>query len=315
MSESSFIESIKKLIPLNTIGDDCALLQVSDFISKKEFSENVSLLVSTDTLIEETHFKLNYYSLQDVGYKALAVNISDIAACGGIPIFFSISITFPEKFNEKEILKIYKGFIPIVNKYNLLLSGGDVVRGDKLSITITIFGKSEKPLKRNTAKSGEYIYVTGEIGTSAYALHLLLKNMTVPKKILMKHLRPEPRIELIQNIKKKYNITSSIDISDGLSLDLSRLMHSNIGFEIDFDKIPVNKELKKEKDYIIDKCVLNGGEDFEILFTSSDIIREKFVYNIGRVNDLKKIILNRNNHTLEIKPSGYDHFKYKVVDD
>jgi len=314
MSEASFIESIQKLIPENYIGDDCAIIPMRNFLKNDKLSsENeLYLLVTTDTLNEKIHFSLDYFSFYDIGFKSLAVNLSDIAACGGIPLFFSVGISVPSYVSEKNLLEIYNGFKPLLEKYKCILSGGDTVKGDYLSISITIIGKTNKPLQRAGAKSGDNIYVTGEIGCSSYMLKLFQKKIHSSDNLLIKkHLNPEPRINEILTIKNNFKIHSCTDISDGLSTSLFHLSGKDLGCDINFNQIPVIPSMSSIENEELIKHILNGGEDYELLFTSPDDIPAFFegirIYKIGKINKSGKSILVLPSQSREIKPGGWDN--------
>ncbi len=306
MTEIGFINSIARKNKHNLIGDDCAVIPANIFFDEQK--QNTYLLVATDTINENVHFSLEYFTLFDVGYKALAVNLSDIAACAGIPLFYQVSITAPDYITPQKLMEIYKGFKKLAKKYSLVLSGGDTVKGNFLSLTITMFGKTNNPVYRHTAMPGDNLYVTGELGSSSYALELLQKGKNPKKSIKTKHLNPLPRIELMQKLIEKHKITACIDISDGLSCDIHRLKHSKTGFEIHFDKIPYNSYLKKLRNAEIFNHIINGGEDFELLFTSPEEITIPGVYKIGKANKTGKVTLLQNSTMREIKPVSYNHF-------
>lgn len=309
MSEASFINKIIKLFPNNTIGDDCAIIPAKNiFPQNNETGSNDYLLITTDTLVENVHFSLTYFSLEEVGYRSLAVNLSDIAACGGMPFYFSMSITIPPYLNESDLLKIYSGFQPLVEQYSLILTGGDIVSGEKLSVTMTLFGTTQTPLSRTGAKEKDYVYVTGTLGGASYALSRYLSGETPSSSLADRHKKPVPRVELIKSILEKYSITSCIDISDGFSLDLSRLQTGNIGFEIDYFQLPVHPELTQLSAEERDLFFLYGGEDFELIFTSPEKIKAENVTQIGVVTCTKKIELVYHEKKVALEPRGYDHF-------
>ncbi len=308
MTEDRFINYISKNVKNNIIGDDCAVIPLENFSHDSEKISGQYVLIATDTINEKVHFSLDYFSLYDIGYKSLAVNLSDIAACAGIPLYYQVSLTVPPYIKPEMLEHVYKGFETLSNKYNLILSGGDTVAGRFLSICVTVIGKTSNPVLRKNAGRGENVYVTGELGSSSYALDLFQKKLKVPDSLKKKHLTPEPRINVLNNLMKTNKITSCIDISDGLALDIYRLKSAATGFEINYNDIPKSDELKKMDIEEQLGHMLNGGEDFELLFTSPDDIKNEDVYKIGTTNKTGKAELIINNNRCVFNPKPYKHF-------
>jgi thiamine-monophosphate kinase len=305
MSEESLLKDISSVFKKNNlIGDDCAIIPFSDILSDIK-GEN--LLISTDTLIENVHFSFDYFSFEDVGYKSLAVNLSDIASCSGTPLFISISLGIPKKVTAENIKEIYRGIKILSDEFNIVLSGGDIVKSNQLIITVTIIGKSKNPFRRKKANAGDYVYVSGYLGASSYALSLFKNRVHKKSFSTLKHLRPAPRINLAKSLNDNYNITSCIDISDGLSTDLSRLLPDNLCGEIDFSSVPVHHEMKHLSSSELKDHILNGGEDFELLFTSPDDIKSEEVFKVGRVLKADYNVLIFNNRRDKLVSKGYDH--------
>jgi len=315
ISEFSLIEKIKRHFPINKpetlgIGDDCAIIERKD-----------SLLISTDTMIDGIHFLSKKMSFFAIGYKSLAVNISDIAAMCGKPEYFLLTLGIPDYLCDNDIEEFIKGLKKISEEYNISLIGGDTVFSKKFLISITILGTPfSKPVLRNGAKIGDFIYVTGKIGDSFIGLMLLLgNNFPVKEKeyFLKRHFYPLPRIEWMRKIDEKYRINSAIDISDGLLGDLIHIAEeSRCGFDLYIDNIPFSKEKmdKKffERELFYIKKFISGGEDYEIIFTSPDEIdTEKlkgegiFISKIGKITSEEKRIFYRN------RKLDFDSFKKK----
>lgn len=281
------------------IGDDCALLHIEP---------QYNMAVSTDTFLEGTHF-FKGTEPKAIGYKSLAVNISDLAAMGATPVAFTLALTIPE-CNEDFLTKFAEGLFLLANKNHMQLIGGDTTRGP-LSITITVFGKVEqgKEIRRSGAKDGDVVCVSGPLGGAAYAVALRYGNEKMPedKNIIKKACSlldyPNPRTDLIPWLHK-FHASSALDISDGLLGDLNHILeNSNCCACIDCDDIPVSSSLtllspEKQLNYAI-----NGGDDYELCFTLSkkeflkwkkESLYEK-VPNIHKIGTIRNIINNDTN--------------------
>lgn len=280
-------------------------------------------------LIEDIHFNLNWISLKLLGYKSLAVNLSDLAAMGAYPKYLFISLALPKNIGWMDAKKLYIGMTPLIKKYSIKILGGDSSRSKSgLYINIHMIGTiNNKKIEMNhTIKENDFIYVTGEIGDSSLGYHILKNSklrsffsFTEIKILLLKHFHPIPRINEMIYLKSQYKIRQSIDISDGLIGDLKkRLEYTNLGAEIYFEKIPKSqillKYMKKNKDFT-KNIILNGGEDYEILFFSPDRIKGKYFnkkFNtslkcIGRVTKMKNIKVKDLGKDMQFQYNPYEH--------
>ena len=234
MQEFKLIEKIKELTKSNNtdnlnIGDDCAVI--------KNISTDKDVLITTDILVENIHFSLNYYSFYDVGYKSAQANISDIICKGADPKNAFISLSIPKKINDENILEWYRGFIEACKPYNIEISGGDTTSSnDFFFISITLIGTIEKnkSILRSNAQIDDNVYVLGFVGESDLGLKKLLSgNYDYNDDSVKTHLRPKLFYDKWQDIISKYKINSSIDISDGLLQDTSHIAEeSNKTIEI-----------------------------------------------------------------------------------
>jgi len=306
MEEEKIIERLQKRIKYKNkdvivgIGDDTSVIK----LDKKFF-----LLFTNDVVIENIHFKKENTTPCQIGWKSLAVNLSDISAMGGIPLYALVSLGLPEG-NFKLVEGIYKGIETLSKKYGVEIVGGNISKSKILFIDIFLVGKVEKRnLKlRNNAKPGDLIYVTGKLGASQ----------------IRKHLQFEPRIKESRELIKKLKISAMIDISDGLSSDLIKLAKaSKVGFEIYYKQIPVSYEalkISKTEEEAISHA-LNDGEDYELLFTvpvklSMNVPKKIFstpITCIGKIIQEQSYYGVLRNKREKIKSQGFNHFgKYSL---
>ena len=301
-----------------SIGDDCAITHIP---------EGYQLAITTDTMVEGTHFLSSIYP-QDLAYKAIATNLSDLAAMGAKPAWISLALTLPE-VNENWLNQFSQSLFDTLNQYDVTLIGGDTTKGP-LSVTITAQGfvPKGKALFRHNAKVGDLIYVSGTLGDSAAGLNWILQGKSAvdfdTEFLVKRHFHPTPRVELGQAL---VNVAHScIDISDGLVADLGHILtRSQCSAEIDLSFLPLSTSLKKT--YSLEKAeafALSGGEDYELCFTipankKSEI--EKLSQSLKvPCTCIGKIVPQNNNQITFLKdgrvinyqaPSGFDHFKDK----
>jgi thiamine-monophosphate kinase len=299
------------------VGDDCAILEIPP---------DKQLVTTVDTLVEAIHFPSSS-SPGDIAQRALRVNLSDIAAMGAEPHWFTLALTH-QTGNEEWIYRFSKALEKDAKKFGCTLVGGDLTAGP-LSITIQVLGTVDrgKAIKRSGVKEGDYIYVTGSLGEAAAATFLFEKPPnslnSLPKSLIdrlyNKFYRPEPRIQegiLLQNIA-----SSAIDISDGLIADLGHILSSkSYGANIEFERIPYANFLTDIADHdLIRKWILSGGDDYELCFTVS----KKHVALLESMMASKKIQVcyigqvsinpgircyDNQGELLNIIKSGYQHF-------
>ncbi len=305
MGEFSFIQWIRKKqkrrkdIALG-IGDDCAIVNVS--------ADKVCL-ITTDMLVDRTHFDLKKCTLRDVGRKAIACNISDIAAMGCQATAAVVSLCFPDHFPEKSARELYEGIWSIADKYRIEIIGGDTISGHSpLCINVAMLGRDEglKPIRRSGAKIGDVILVTGTLGGS----------------ILGKHLHFEPRLQEGLTLNKNFTIHAMIDISDGLTADLNHILEeSHVGAILYEDQIPISKAAvtmsRKTGKTPLDHA-LSDGEDYELLIVvsrgqakkimESNLFPKRMISCIGEIVHGHGIWMKyRKGNIRRIKPQGYEH--------
>lgn len=314
-TEFEFIKSLRNNFNLPALGDDCAVLPKDDISD---------LLISADLLVEDIDFRLRWTTSKQLGHKALAVSLSDIASMGGTPKHSLLSLGIPERVWKTNFIdEFYAGYFELANELSVELVGGDVSKTpDKVVIDSIVLGEVEtgNAILRSTAKPNELIMVSGPLGGASVALDLLNDGesfvSSTNQRLLSAQLTPTPRIAFGKILQENYLATAMIDISDGLSSDLSHLCEaSNVGAIIYADKIPINEDLKPFKtDFAaqLDKA-LNGGEDFELLFTvdprkiSNKFLREFSI--IGETTQTADTIeLIDGETSVNLGAGGYTHF-------
>ncbi len=297
------------------IGDDCALLTMPP---------QSLLAVSTDTLVSGVHFfpDVDPFAL---GHKALAVNISDLAAMGADPAWVSLAITLPE-VDEAWLAAFANGFLSLAEYYNVQLIGGDTTKGP-LSITVTVHGHIPvgQALTRSQGKAGDWVYVTGSPGEAAFGLQLLQGRLgesiadSLREHCISRLLQPTPRVAIGTVLRSL--ASACIDVSDGLAQDLGHILTgSQCGAELYLDKLPLNPDLVAATS-LDQACqlALAGGDDYELLFTVTEENKNQLeklastsatpITCIGRLTSAKNgLTLLRDGEVCKLELAGWDHF-------
>lgn len=325
-SEFDFIEKIRRRalpkIARTGIGDDCAVIPKD---------AKTDLVITADLLVEDIDFRLEWTTPKFIGHKALAVSLSDVAAMGAKPVWSMLSLGVPEHIWRTDFVeRFYDGYLRLAKKFSVELIGGDVSRTpDKIVIDSIVAGEvsKEKAILRSGAKVGDFIYVTGELGGAAAGLTLLEMGVRYnnsakihQKNLLLKQLQPFPPVYTAQDLNDQTPPTAIIDLSDGISSDLAHLCRaSKVGAKIFADKIPFPRALSAVAETFDEKLnyALNGGEDFELLFTANPKkifplkkASEKRGFSlIGEITanvEIIELILPNETRILEAK--GFRHF-------
>lgn len=300
MKEKEFVNVIKTTLNSDYIGDDCAYLK------------DLGIVVTQDNLVEDVHFKLDFTTPYKLGYKSAMVNISDICASGAEPKYITVALSLPERVDTDFIKEFYNGLKDACGTVEIV--GGDITGADKIFISITAIGKCEgrKISSRSNAKAGQKIIVSGEHGASAAGLRLLLNGKKEPEKFINAHLMPEAQVEFSRQIAESAAADyAMMDTSDGLMDALSQISEaSNVNLEIDFDKIPFDKDLKEFADY--KDWILFGGEDYQLVAAVSEDNTKDFAV-IGEVKNGSGITVIQNGQkTLytkeDVEKKLYNHF-------
>lgn len=270
-----------------------------------------------DMLVEDVHFSLNYFSAFDVGYKALAVNLSDIAAMGGQPHFAQVSLALPEKITDSWLDDFYKGMTEVADEYKMEIVGGDLAASpDKLVIDVSVHGSCQHPLTRKGAKSGDLLLTSGPLGLSHTGLLALQKGLKDYEVAKERHLRPTPRLDLVNNLERNHTkVNALMDCSDGLVNDALQLIPENGGLHLFSDSLPLHEDTLKMSVDTASSAVnfaLWGGEDFELLMAIAPDDYELFPgwTMIGQFTNTPGVFLTHPEGKEEITTfKGWHHFK------
>jgi len=274
------------------IGDDCAIFRPR---------AGEDLLFTTDMLIEDTHFRRSTHTAADVGWKALARGLSDIAAMGGEPRFCLVSLALAPWCDARWVDGFYRGFLRLADREKTVLAGGDLSHTDKVACDIVVAGAVPRgaAMRRDRARAGDAIYVSGRLGGSALGL------ATGRGAAWKRHTRPEPRLALGRFLRERVGVEAAMDLSDGLSIDLHRMCRAS-GLAADIEAPPIFRGATLEQ-------ALHGGEDYESLFTAPGGTRVPPAFEgvaltcIGRMRKGEPGAVRLAGKPLEA--GGYDHFK------
>lgn len=320
------------------VGDDCAVL---DYPQEKE------VLVTTDLLLEGVHFDLTYVPLKHLGYKSAMVNFSDVYAMGGMPRQITVSLGISQRFTVEDMEELYAGLQLACEAHGVDVVGGDTTSSmTGLTISITCIGDVEKgkAVLRNGAKAGDLVCVSGNLGAAYMGLQLLEREKAVyyqqlkenkgnetmemaqpdfagKEYLLERQLRPEARRDIILKLQEKgVQPTSMMDISDGLSSELMHICEqSNCGCRIYEEHLPLDYETASQAEEFnmnVTTCALNGGEDYELLFTVPLADKEKVekiedVHLIGYITKAEdgKVLITRDGSVFDLKAQGWNPLK------
>jgi thiamine-monophosphate kinase len=336
LGEFGLIKHLAKHIQLENkssekgIGDDAAVLNYT--------GKNTRALVTTDLLLEGIHFDLTYVPLKHLGYKAAMVNISDIFAMNGTPKQITVSIGIDKRFGVEDVEELYAGILLACNRHHVDVVGGDTTSSlTGLCISITCIGEGEvgKIAYRSGAKQNDLICVSGNLGAAYMGLQLLEREKRLfqndknlegvqpdfagKEYIIQRQLKPEARGDIIKALADAGIVpTSMMDISDGLSSELFHICdQSGVGCTIYEDKIPIDYEtamMAEEFNMNLVTAALNGGEDYELLFTVPLEMHEKIneikdVHVIGYITEAAagKYLTTRDGAAIELKAQGWVH--------
>ncbi len=333
LGEFALIEQLTKNFKLKNqtsyfgVGDDAAVISIS---------KNDICLLSTDLLIEGVHFDVMYSPMKHLGFKSVAVNVSDICAMNGIAEQITVSIAVSSRYSLEAIEELYAGIYLACEKYKVDLVGGDTTTSvSGLTISISVLGRAKKSqvVYRSGAKEFDLLVVTGDLGAAYMGLQLLEREKAVFKAnskiqpdldgydyIIERQLKPEARVDVIQFFKElQIQPTSMIDISDGLASEILHICKSSkVGCHLYDKKIPIDtKTALTAIEFNLDPttCALNGGEDYELLFTIKQEDFDKIKGNphmtvIGHITNEKDgiYLIDKNESAFPLKAQGWKYF-------
>ena len=326
LGEFGLIERIRQKAPAGRavrigIGDDAAWIT----------NQNNSSLVTADLLIEGIHFDLRWTSLSDLGHKALAVNLSDIAAMGGVPAYVILSLGLPADLDSAQMDAFYRGLQGLAGRTGVALVGGDTNAAVTLIVSVCLIGHAPyAPIRRSGARAGDDIYVSGTLGDAALGLKFLQSGgrreskKRAIAKLIARHHRPEPRLALGLLLAKNRLATAMIDVSDGLLQDLEHVCKaSGVGATISQERLPLSAAYRAVAESGETTTALTGGEDYELLFcgrpqdrTRIERVSERAGVSVTRIGVCAQrskgiAVIDQLGQAILFRIRGHDHFANK----
>jgi thiamine-monophosphate kinase len=329
--EFSLIERLHHILPktsredmLVDIGDDCAVIQVD---------QERALLLTCDIQVQDRHFQLENTNSYQLGRRAMAVNLSDIAAMGGRPLYALVSLGLPPDLEVDDYDTLFEGMRDELKEYQAFIIGGNLAQTEKnLVIDITLVGEVHPFhfVERKGAEISDQIYLTGEVGTSAAGFTILQKyGSNYPEgfgSLVEKHRQPQPRITVGQKLSQRQLVSAMIDVSDGIASDLYHICQkSQVGAEIMFAQLPFPEKLSEVSKLChvsVQDLILHSGEDYELLFTVKSTVSEQELKTMGQecevpFTHIGKIVeqnqglslIDEKGNRIPLQPRGWDHFK------
>ena len=296
------------------IGDDAAAWRCTAPIQ----------LATVDSMVQDVHFSLEMTTWQELGWKSLAINLSDIAAMGGAPEYALVNLALPEDTEVEDIAELYRGMIELARQFKVSIVGGNISRSPQVAITITVLGSSmnDSILYRSKARPGDTIAITGYIGSSKAGLEMLTKKLKFKPEdsqyLREAFLHPVPRI-IEGQLLVKHGITTAIDISDGLLSDLRHICEaSQVSAHVHIDRLPIHAVVEASFGEKAVEMALGGGEDYELLFTGNaatiNKIKDEIQNPVTAIGEImagepgKINLLDARGKPVKISSTGWRHF-------
>lgn len=312
-SEDAFLDLIDKHFPRENQflkmgrGDDCAVIMGGG-----------DLCISSDLFLEDVHFRRSYFSAEDIGYKSLAVNVSDIAGMGARPLGFNMDLMIPDGLEPDYWDSFFKGMASLARQSDLTLAGGDLSRADKLGVSITIWGAAGpggKFIPRRKSSPEDIVFCCGDLGLARVGLLSLEERGQSAKdeypQAVLAHLRPKPKA-VVATLLSAAGASSLMDVSDGLARDLPRLIGPEHGAEITINEEIIHPEVAvyaRSHDLAPEELVFLGGEDYALLGTADKTAYQSKISSIPGIRAIGRVIgetIVVNGEEYEHK--GFDHF-------
>ncbi len=331
IGEFGLIDRIKTIVDRV---DDSVVAGIGDDAAVLKSPTGALTLISTDTLIEGVHFDLSYFTYFQVGWRAAAANLSDIAAMGGKPKYLLVSIGLPRTVQPSSVEELFRGAGELCRNHNTIIIGGDTTLSpDRLFISMTILGQVDENhlALRSGAKPGDGLFLTGRPGSAKAGFKILScqKKMHLKDKyssVVSRHLLPLPRVPEAQFLVAFFSIHAMIDVSDGVASEVHHICkQSNVGAKISLEKLPQPEDVVAVAALFKDEpneYVLSGGEDFELLFTTdidegeklSVELRSRFGLECSLIGEIVSVgegvrIIDPQGKGFQLKQSGWNHFK------
>jgi thiamine-monophosphate kinase len=308
LGEFGFLDRVREWV-----GNGSAPVGIGDDAAVVAFTPGTNVVAATDALAEDSHFAWRWSSPADVGWKAVTVNVSDIAAMGATPRWVLVTLGAPPDTSEKRLRGLYEGMDQACLSYGCELVGGDTIRTDKVTLSVTVLGEiAGAAMRRSAAKIGDVVAVTGPLGKAAAGLNLLMADdpgngPDVPACIEA-HRRPQARLDAGRALRAK-GVRAAMDISDGLASDVRRLADaSGVGVEITTVPIaPEAERVAKARGWDAELMTVAGGEDFELLAAApAELVAGLIV--VGRIVE-DGVWLVRDGERIAMPDAGWDHFR------
>ncbi len=321
LGEFGLIDLLAKMVPeipgkkpVVGIGDDAFAWRTDATIQ----------LATVDTMVQGVHFSLDIMTWKELGWKSLAINLSDIAAMGGVPAYALVALALPEDTEVDDVKQLYEGIIELAGQHDTAIAGGNVSRSPVVSVTVTVFGSSpdDRILKRSTAKAGDFIAITGYPGSAAAGLEMLANNLQFGAEVSTylrgAFVRPKPRLKEGRLLAEE-GVKTAIDTSDGLLADLRHICEaSGVGARINTGLLPVHPAISNNFGEKTLELVLSGGEDYELLFTANketyEHVKEKIEYPVAVIGEITSgepgriEIIDADGKPVKIGSMGWEHF-------
>ncbi len=309
IGEFELIERLSSILPINDkdvlvgFGDDTACVNVNGKL----------LLLTGDIQVENVHFIKSKINPEDLGWKLVSSNVSDVVACGGIPRWGLISIALPKNIDYQYVENVYKGIKKAIDYYKMFIIGGNTSSSSEMVFDLFLVGETKRFVSRSSAKAGDFIYVSDYLGLSRAGLELILMNKNNYEDwelgLIKKHTKPTARIDL-QELIEKY-ASSCIDISDGLAGDLGHISEmSKVKIVIEKEKLKIHPDLRKYCDKYEKNpyhYILYGGEDYQLAFSLEKEKNLEDITKIGYIEEGKGIYLKDGEDIFHIKEKGFEH--------